>query len=151
MCKINTFGKLIVLLLFSLLIQSCDEGVDTIIPDVPVNVSINTSRTPYLLLGNGGSMILPNNPFQAGYAGIVIYRASAYEYYAFDRCCPHHVEEVHRVNLDGALAICPVDSSEFMLADGLGLPIRGPSKYGLKHYRTSTSTQSDGIWLRIYN
>lgn len=96
-------------------------------------------------------MVLPTTYYQAGYAGIIIYRASANNFYAYDRCCPYHVDERHQLEPDGALAVCPVDSSEFVLADGFGLPIKGPAEYSLKIYRTSTTNRADGIWLHIFN
>ncbi len=146
--------KIVLLAAMVLLPLGCEEGIDTIIPEVNFRYAVNLTQHPYSLMGIGTSAIIQDplrfpspGDVPIGYAGVIIYKASETTFYAFDRCCPYHVEEKHQVNPDGALAVCPVDSSKFVLADGLAFPVSGPAEYGLKTYNTSVDKQI----LYIYN
>lgn len=148
MFKISIVSFMIVLLLCS----SCKDEINSNIPTVSFNVSINLTRPEYAaLLGDGQSISLPaydDYGRRAGYAGLVIIKSplSSNGYYAFDRCCTHNPSEIHQINADGALAVCPVDSSVFVLIDGSGIPSTGPATLPLRRYSVSYS----GNELSIY-
>lgn len=137
----NGMNKLTYILFFGLpfILSNCKEETGTNIPEVQVNISINLTRAEYAKISSSGSsMVLPSstNLFEKGYAGIIVYNLNQNEFLAFDRCCTHNPGEKHALNADGALAICPVCASEFILADGTGSPVKGPAKYILRRYRT---------------
>lgn len=148
MFKIRIISFLTVLLLLS----SCKDEINSNIPTVTFNVTINLTRPEFAgLLADGQSVTLPTYDGygrRAGYAGLIIIKSSfaTSGYYAFDRCCTHNPGEVHQVNADGALAVCPVDSSVFVLIDGSGIPSTGPATLPLRRYNVNLS----GKELSIY-
>lgn len=135
-----------------MLLNSCKDEINSNIPTVSFNVTINTTRPEYAaLLGDGQSITLPaydNYGRRAGYAGLVIVKSSfsSSGFYAFDRCCTFNPSEIHQVDADGALAVCPVDSSVFVLIDGSGIPSSGPATLPLRRYNVSVS----GNELSVY-
>ncbi|MFB6340565.1 Rieske (2Fe-2S) protein [Saccharicrinis sp. FJH2] len=148
MFKIRIISFMVVLMFLS----SCKDEINSNIPTVSFNVTINLTRPEYAaLLGDGQSITLPtydNYGRRAGYAGLVIIKSSFSNsgFYAFDRCCTHNPNEAHQVNADGALAVCPVDSSVFVLIDGSGIPSTGPATLPLRRYNVSVS----GNELSVY-
>ena len=136
----------IILLIFTLnLISiSCDKMTSSIIPDVPVHVTINViNDSEYFNLrvpGNADTISRTVGGYPVGYMGngIIVYRYSEDLFYAFDRTCTYQVDKHVAVNLqDNSFAKCPVCNSVYILA-GEGAPTTaGPSKYPLKEYRTT--------------
>jgi Rieske Fe-S protein len=83
-----------------------------------------------------------------GYRGITVYRASQYDFVAFERCCTYDVEvDSARVDVDpsGLSLSCPACGSQFLILDGS--IITGPATRPLKQFYT----QFDGDDLHIYN
>ena len=86
---------------------------------------------------------------QIGVAGVIVYRLSDVEFYAFERYCPHDQKISCKVTLaeDNSVAICNCCKSEFLVLSPSGDVVSGPSKYGLKYYKT----RIDGPYLVIFN
>jgi hypothetical protein len=87
----------------------------------------------------------------AGYDdnGIIIYRASQDEFYAFDRTCTYDVEKSIAVEIDesGIIAVCPECGSKYVLPN-IGFPTKeSPSKYQLHQYKTSFND----LIVHVYN
>jgi hypothetical protein len=87
----------------------------------------------------------------AGYDnnGIIVYRASQDEFYAFDRTCTYDVKKSIAVEIDdsGLIAECPECGSQYVLPN-IGFPTEtSPSKYQLRQYKTSF----DGLIVHVYN
>ena len=84
----------------------------------------------------------------AGYRGIIVYRASQDEFMVYERCCPFDPEKTGaRVSVDASGFIC-IDSvcmSKYNLP--YGTPEGGPTPFSLMQYRYSY----DGETLMIYN
>ena len=148
-----TLLSIIALLFFA----SCVKEVEYNIPDVKFSLYVNLARPEFASLRvDGQAVVLNKNEYgnEAGYAGIIIIKSAFAPngYYAFDRCCTHHPIEAHpgntrSINPDGALGVCPFDSSTFVLINGSGVPLSGPAKLPLRPYKVSLS----GSRLSIYN
>ena len=123
---------------------SCGKNQVQIIPDVPVNITININNDPeYFNLrapGNADTINRTTGGYPVGYMGngIIVYRYSENLFYAYDRTCTYQVENHTAVKLeDNSFAKCPACHSVFILA-GDGLPTTaGPAKYPLKKYTTT--------------
>lgn len=83
-----------------------------------------------------------------GYKGLIVYRATESDFYAFDRACPYDPyddDALIEVEPWESIAVCSKCGSQYLLLDGY--PIEGPSERPLKMYNASF----DGRYLRIYN
>ena len=139
----------------SLLLQSCVKESIDVIPDVFVNATINLNNfsvgitesiiiTSQMIVSGSSSLGYDNN-------GIILYRVSYDEFYAYDRTCPHHIENSTAVNqyTNTMFAVCPVCNSQYQLwFDGYPTD-DGPSVYPLKEYKTSFNPNTFDI--HIYN
>ena len=131
------------MLLPVLIAPSCDNNRGQLIPYVRVDV--------YLLLyadladmGVGTTKLI-----LGGVNGIVLYRESDLEFYAYDRTCtlwPAHNEAVVEDSTFFGVFKCPDCGSTYLLMNG-GEPNSGPARYPLLEYKTSLS----GDVLHIYN
>ncbi len=141
MPKLRIFLFIFILYLISF---SCDKSQVQIIPDVPVNITININDDPeYFNLrapGNADTINRTTGGYPVGYMGngIIVFRYSENLFYAYDRTCPYQVEKHVAVKLvDNTFAKCPDCHSVFILA-GDGLPTTaGPATYPLKKYTTT--------------
>ncbi|MCK5137313.1 MAG: hypothetical protein KAR19_16135 [Bacteroidales bacterium] len=123
------------LLLPGLLTPSCNSNRGQLIPYVRVDI--------YLLLyadladlGIGNSKLI-----QGGVNGIVLYRESDFEFYAYDRTCtlwPKHDEAVVEDPTFFGVFECPDCGSTYLLMNG-GEPNSGPARHALVQYKTSLS------------
>jgi nitrite reductase/ring-hydroxylating ferredoxin subunit len=157
-------SKLLIFLLFTtigLLSASCNKDDHEIIPYSYVDFYIGLNDVEFDVLNAPGNHIITsnttlNNDSRAlGFDnnGIIVYRASLDEFFAFDRTCPHEYSTNSAsiaVNVPGMgdlTAICPECGSEYVLPS-FGNPSKtGPSKYPLKNYKVHFS----GDYLHIYN
>ncbi|MBN2610623.1 MAG: hypothetical protein JXB00_03625 [Bacteroidales bacterium] len=125
--------------LAAILPQSCAKELEEAVPETYVNINLNLS---HYSIGINQSLVLTNtmvNVSSLGYNnnGIILFRYSQDEFYAYDRTCPYHVEESVAVELDGnqMFAICPECGSKYQLWY-YGTPTdAGPSINPLKQYR----------------
>jgi hypothetical protein len=127
--------SLFFILLFSVVFTpSCESNRGQIIPYVKVYV-------PLLLyadladMGIGTTKILPDK----GYKGIVLYRATDLEFYAYDLTCtefPEHDEAVEEDDNFVGVFECPDCGSTYVLVNG-AYPNSGPAEFPLVEYRTS--------------
>jgi hypothetical protein len=83
-----------------------------------------------------------------GFGGILVCTNFTGEYCAFDLACPVEVKADVRVRPDGLFAVCDQCGSKFDIWEtNLGVPAGGKSKYPLKKYHTSLSSNKI---LRVY-
>jgi nitrite reductase/ring-hydroxylating ferredoxin subunit len=111
---------------------------DDPIPIIPfVDVVINLNLPEYLTLQtNGGHKELSTG----GVRGLIIYRASATNYIAYERNCSYHPNEACatvNVHSSGLFMVDPCCSSNFSFTDGS--PTGGPAWRPLQRYRTQLS------------
>jgi hypothetical protein len=123
---------------------SCESNRGEIIPYVKVDL--------YLFLyadladmGIGTTKVIQGE----GVNGIVLYRESDLEFYAYDRTCtlwPEHDAAVEEDPSFFGVYKCPECGSTYLLMNG-GEPNSGPANYGLVEYRTAIQ----GDVLHIFN
>jgi len=130
---------------FALFLPQCKkEKQQNEIPVVSVSIAIDPNSTEYIRLNavNGWEYLT------GGYRGILVFRASANGFMAYDRACPYDWNSTSTriiVDSSGITAICPSCKSKFILTDGS--PYSGPSPYPMKQYQTSYN----GATLFIFN
>jgi nitrite reductase/ring-hydroxylating ferredoxin subunit len=153
--KLNVF-----FLTFSLalILMSCKKSKYDVIPTVYVNfhISLNDPLFYNLLSPFTFSYVdaSTNNLGQsaAGYDsnGIIIFRYSDDEFYAYDRTCPYDYEinkKSVKVNVvDEIYALCPSCGTEYGLTAN-GTPAKGIGRYPLKNYRAAF----DGLNVFVSN
>lgn len=137
------------------LFTGCEKEKNRIIPYTYVNFSIRLDNPQFIALNSIGNAVVITSSYDgsnsAGYDnnGIIIYRASEDEFYAFDRTCTYDVEKSIAVEIDesGIMAVCPVCSSTYVLPN-IGFPTKeSASKYALHQYQTSF----DGLNVHVFN
>lgn len=145
-CTMNTTRILAIsaFMLAILCTSSCKRRNPSGIPYVPVNLQLTVSNPEFVNLQAVGGWVY----IGGGSQGIIVFRASAEEFKAFDRHCTFQVDDICRLTVDetGNRAVdedcC---ESKFLLFDGA--PIEGPANLGLHQY----NTQYNGNTLWITN
>ena len=92
-----------------------------------------------------------NNAYRAfGFGGVLVVHGIDGEYYAFDLACPY--ENLRSVliepDADVIYAICPQCGTKYLINDGSGAVVEGPSRHGLKRYNVGREGVST---LVVYN
>jgi len=137
-------GIALIFFLPLLLATTCETNNRELIPymDININLTINGSLAD---LGPEGTKLI-----DGGVNGIILYRDSYDNYYAFDRTCtmwPSHDEAVEEdADLDGVFT-CPDCGSSFMILDGTVYIVSGPASQPLVQY----ATYIEGTILHVYN
>jgi len=107
---------------------------DTLIPNVPVNVTIYLSLPQYSSLNSIGNNAIIQS---AGYRGIIVYRRSIDEFVSYDLACPYDpTDEAAILEVDSS-GVAVVDyhcGSRFSLYDGT--IINGPATRPMRSYQT---------------
>ncbi len=139
------FNILIVLLISN----SCSENSEEIIPNIRFSASLDyintdpeyTQENPFIVSRDSYGNIV-------GIAGVVIFKVTSDEYYAFDLMCPHEKSISSLVNIEekDINCVCPTCGSRFSIANEYGGILEGPSKWSLKKYNTEVRGQTLHIW-----
>lgn len=141
-----SFVKFSLNLLFSIFILTgCSQG-EEVVPEVAFSISVNVNDPSY----NENPFIVryDNSHRMAGIAGVVVYRLSNDEYYAFDLMCTNEKSINSLVEItDGATCTCPDCGSQFLIVQSISSVLKGPAKWPLKSYSCSIS----GDYLHIWN
>jgi hypothetical protein len=124
--------------------SSCKNDKNDVIPDVAVSFSISINDPQFTSLNAFGNTALINKYTNnlglraAGFDenGIIIFSWIDYEFYAYDRTCPHDYAEN---NLSVAVNIDSLSAG--------GTPSKGVGRYPLKNYRTNF----DGVNIFVSN
>lgn len=108
---------------------SSDDG-NTILPNVPVNVTLNLNLPAYQdLLINNGSVFVSGH----GIKGIIVFRFSANNILAWEAACPHiSPNQCSTMVINGVKMVCGCDDSEFSILDGA--PLSG-TPFPARQYR----------------
>jgi len=136
---------ILLLATFTLGLTTCDDGLDEIVPEVPVKIEFNLKEPAYQILNVVMGAVKINN---VGYRnnGIIVFRLSQDEILAFDATCPKHIDINASVNLDSngsGTATCPHCGTVYYLVNQ-GYPKDG---YPLKQYKVIKT----GDFVGIYN
>jgi nitrite reductase/ring-hydroxylating ferredoxin subunit len=152
---ISKIRKFFLFVLMIIAISGCEEEKERIIPYSYVNFSIRLDDPQFITLSSIGNAVIITDSYDgsnsAGYDnnGIILYRASQDEFYAFDRTCTYDVKKSSAVEIDesGIMAVCPVCGSTYVLPN-IGFPTKeSPSKYALHQYQT----HFDGLYVHVFN
>jgi hypothetical protein len=138
-------------------LSSCSKNKNDVIPDVPVDFTLDLMDPLFVNLTAIGSVTVDGNTNNWGsYAsggyngnGIIIYNGGD-EFYAYDRTCPYDYEinELSiKVNIDFTIAKCPRCNTIYSLSS-FGTPASGVGRYPLKNYRTNFFY---GRYVRVWN
>lgn len=119
-----------------------EEPAD-LIPNVPVNFTIDLNDPLYVDLATDGGHVFISNE---GVRGISVYRVSSSEYIALDRNCSHQPSQsCATVDVNSSnLLHCPCHGSQFQFDGNVA---KGPATKSLKKYTTSLN----GNFLTITN
>jgi len=138
----KAFRILVVWIIGTVFLFSCDKEKFRVIPYVPVYLTINLNIVNDLMVP-GNSVFIGGQ----GYGGIVIYCFEPGNiYYAYDGACTHEISNTCRVKNEGVLATCNCCGSQFFLM-GEAYPSKGPATFPLQQYQTSVM----GNILRVFN
>lgn len=109
-----------------------DVGADYLVPDVSFTVYM--SSTEVLSMGNNTAIVNNNG----GVMGLIVYKASAEEFYAYERLCTNYPADTAAVVLDAQtmVATCPKCKSTYHILLG-GEVTKGPARYALKEYQAT--------------
>lgn len=153
---ISNLSKILLIALSLLIFVTCTKKKEEIIPNTYVNFTIRLDDPKFTDLHAIGNSIIITSEYagrsSAGYDynGIIVYRFSEDEFYAFDRTCPFNIDKSISVTTENAsdpIAKCLECSSEYVLPS-LAFPTeKGPSRVPLKQYNTNF----DGVTISVYN
>lgn len=141
---------------FIIFLFSCGKEEQHVIPDTYVDFVIRLNDPLFIDLNSiGNSVIVTIQYFgynSAGYNdhGIIVYRASQTEFYAFDATCTFEEQLNFAVQLESPVdltAKCPNCKSEYILPSYATPGKDGPAVYGLKQYHADF----DGTTVWVYN
>ena len=157
MDKIAKYSKLrnfLLISLVSLLFAACNKGEKNIIPEVPTDFVIDLNDPRFIDLNANLNSVIVNSSYwgsvSAGYNnhGIIVYRVSQNEFYAFDRTCTFEEQLYEAVDVDvptDLTAKCPNCGSVYILPN-LAYPDKyGPAVYPLKQYYAEYSNNT--VWV----
>lgn len=110
--------------------NSCKNEVFDVMPNVSVNVVVNSGELAQLGIT---SAILKDG----GYGGLIVYRKSQYEFLAFERLCTNYPNDTSAVVLDKGMqtATCPKCKSTFLLPGDGYINNDGPARLPLRQYQ----------------
>ena len=153
------YSKVIIFFLIiasAFLLSTCKNNGNNIIPNVFVDFTIDLNDPMFNDLTAVGSTIIIDSSYagsqSSGYHnhGILVYRATETEFYAFDRTCTFEEAKDQAVLIDNTgdvTAECPHCHSEYILPS-YGYPTdKGPARYPLKQYHATF----DGRIIHVYN
>jgi len=122
--------NIIILLLVSLFACNSSDDGNTLLPNVPVNVTLNLNLPAYQdLLINNGSAFVPGH----GIKGIIVFRLSETNFFAWDAACPHiSPSGCSTMVINGVKMVCNCDNTEFSILDGS--PLSG-TQFSARQYR----------------
>ena len=150
--KLNIF----LLLVLVSLIYSCKKDTPSVIPETYVDFTIRLTDPLFNDLNSIGNSVIVTSSYSgfnsAGYNnhGIIVYRASQTEFFAFDRTCTFEEKLDQAVRLDSPVDLsveCPECGSEFVLPSYGSPTVDGPAVHPLKQYYTTF----DGNLVWVYN
>jgi len=141
------FKHLLFIPFLALSFASCNDNVQSTIPDYPVYIELNLTTAPYNTFKNSYNHFfyfktLTGLPVTSriGYGGIIVCTGFEGAYYAFDMACPYEAKSTIRVYPnDIGQAVCEKCGSVFDIGYGIGNPSSSPAKETLKRYRASLS------------
>jgi len=145
-----------VIMFFITLFSTCEKPVRNVVPDVPVNLTININDPEFLPLQSQNNSVKITSASVGGYDvgyhnnGIIVYNTGD-GFLAFDCTCTYKVEDAVSIELtsDGWTGICPECESLYIFSSDGAPSMNSVSVYNLKKYNTSYNPNTGEI--NIYN
>lgn len=139
--------KLLSFLLIITILSACDQTFHkSPIPDTPVSMELILLRDAPELLNIGNYKLYTKPPYiynYIGYGGILLFHDFNDNISAFDLACPNEAINTIRVDsLDGGIVTCRKCLTSYDVSFGIGNPIKGTSKFGLRKYKVHQSGNS---------
>jgi len=131
----------IFILMIAVLTVSCDKNQNSLIPSVPVSLTIDLNII--------NDLTVPGNSrffSEVGYSGIIVYCELPGSWYAFDATCTHEISTTCKVENEGILGTCSCCGSQYVFVGGT--PSKGPAALPLKQYNVAVINSSK---IRVYN
>lgn len=131
----------IFILMIAVLTVSCDKNQNSLIPNVPVSLTIDLNII--------NDLTVPGNSrffSEVGYSGIIVYCELPGSWYAFDATCTHEISTTCKVENEGILGTCSCCGSQYVFVGGT--PSKGPAALPLKQYNVAVINSSK---IRVYN
>ena len=152
-----TFFLIVFLITFSF--TGCKKSKYDVIPDVYVDFTMDLNDPEFFTMNAIGNAVIitssTNNwgTTAAGYGGngIIVYRATMEDFYAYDCTCPYDFAvngKSVKLKIDGIFAVCPSCGTTYALP-AFGSPYSGVGKYPLKNYKTYFNGQYVHVWHSI--
>ncbi len=130
--------------ILTILLTGCDDQVRDEFPRTNFTGYFNLNYPEYSGTVFTARYDMDGN--RVGISGIIVYKISSDQYYAFERMCPHETSPSCRVHVDPEentdIAECECCGSKFLVASEYGELIEGKAKRGLKTYRTAFNPQT---------
>lgn len=144
---ISKVRKNLLLISLLLLILTCDSDKEFYFPYVSFDMQLGL-HTDLVDLGNLNAKIFKGY----GVGGVLIFKASDTEFYAFDMACTYDVASeicpIEEYNNNIIVWECPCCKSQYTLnISGVAYVSKGPAEHSLKRY----STSFDGVYLWVSN
>ena len=140
-------------LLLAFQFVSCDDSIQSSIPDYPVILDLNLTSTYATFKNSVNEFIVYdkriNEVDRIGFGGIIVYSGFDLNYYAFDMACPYEAKRTILVHPDTTglpQVICKTCGSIYDVSNGFGNPTSGPANEVLKRYKTNMSV--DILYIR---
>lgn len=129
--------KCIYFILLTLAASGCRDRSISLVPNVPVNISINISLPDFFNLSVPTGWVY----ITGGSRGIIVYRKSESEFIAIERHSTYQAEDncAIVVMADGIILDDPCSESQWLITDGT--IVNGPANMPLVTYDTSFSNQ----------
>lgn len=85
---------------------------------------------------------------QAGYGGLLVFRTTEGNIFAYDLCCSYEDNREIKVKpTDNGKAVCPKCGSVFVTMYGLGTAESGPSDESLQRYTVRKNSNREGVFV----
>lgn len=136
----------------AVVLSGCGSNNRNPVPSYPVYLDLDiTAQFPHFVPANGfQTMTFTTRRYEKeyiGYGGVLVVSAMDGHYHAMDMCCPVCLLRDSVVQLDGIYAVCPICGEQYDVSYGMGLPMKGKTKWPLREYKCFT----DGGHLIIRN
>ena len=124
----------------------CVEEEPVIVPDVPICIGIDLTLASYRdLRGIGNAYKYPNQGYNSN--GVIIFRRTEEEFYAWDATCPQHMDKIQAVGFNdgfaGGSVACPHCKTVYLLHNFA----RPDSGFPLKSYRVAYGDD----YIKVYH
>ncbi|MCT4639580.1 MAG: hypothetical protein N4A72_17885 [Bacteroidales bacterium] len=137
--------KVTIVLIFIIAASACKKDSVHPIPTIPVNFSVNINLPEFnTLTAIGNSKIIYKGFYGYNKHGIILYRASLTDFYAYDATSPEDLSKSVELSKSVPTATCPKTKKVYLLTN------EGFSNEGghpLKRYNASLN----GTTLFVYN